>query len=166
MKALFLVLIILHGLIHLLGFVKAFALADVRQLAVGIPRPAGLVWLISAVLFITAAIALGFDSRSWWLPAGFALVFSQILIVLSWSDAKFGTIANVIIVVPVLMAFMENRPTSYRSRYEEDVRLRLTVSHDSLTVTENDLAPLPSRVRQYLRMSGSAGKPRVYNFRA
>jgi hypothetical protein len=166
MKALSLSVIVLHGLIHLLGFVKAFGLADVRQLTIGIPRMTGLFWLITAILFVAAAIVLGFDSRSWWIPAGLALVFSQILIVTSWSDAKFGTVANVIILVPVLIAMMESRPTSFRSRYDEDVRLLLARSHDSSTVTEDDLAHLPSAVQRYVQITGSVGKPRVYNFRA
>ena len=34
-----------HGLIHLMGFTKAFGFADIEQLTQDISRPAGLFWL-------------------------------------------------------------------------------------------------------------------------
>jgi len=47
-KVIFASIITIHGLIHLMGFVKAFQLAEINQLTKAIPKPIGLLWLISA----------------------------------------------------------------------------------------------------------------------
>ena len=41
MRIVFLTLMVIHGLIHLLGFVKGFGLAPVSQLSAPISRPVG-----------------------------------------------------------------------------------------------------------------------------
>ncbi len=45
-------LLVVHGLIHLLGFVKAFELAQVSQLQATITRPVGVLWLVAALLLV------------------------------------------------------------------------------------------------------------------
>jgi hypothetical protein len=40
----------------------------------------------------------------WWIIAVPALVLSQILIIMSWQDAKFGTIANVVILASIILS--------------------------------------------------------------
>jgi hypothetical protein len=45
-------LLLLHGLIHLMGFAKAFGYAELPQLTQPIPREWGLVWLLSGGLVI------------------------------------------------------------------------------------------------------------------
>ena len=42
----------LHGLIHLLGFVKAFDLGEIRELTQPVSRTMGILWLLSASLFV------------------------------------------------------------------------------------------------------------------
>jgi hypothetical protein len=49
----------------LMGFVKAFQLAEVSQLTQNIHKPIGLLWLISTLLFITAA-AIFLLNNDWW----------------------------------------------------------------------------------------------------
>jgi hypothetical protein len=36
-----------------------------------------------------------------------AVTLSQTLIMLSWSDAKIGTVANIIILIPIIMAIAD-----------------------------------------------------------
>ena len=55
MKELFASIVIIHGLIHSMGFLKAFQLAEINQLTQDIPRPIGLLWIISTLLFIAMA---------------------------------------------------------------------------------------------------------------
>jgi hypothetical protein len=61
MKIVFSILIILHGLIHLLGFTKAFNLASVNLLTQNVSKTNGMLWLVAAILFVTTAILYFFE---------------------------------------------------------------------------------------------------------
>lgn len=166
MRFLLVLVVVVHGLIHVMGFAKAFQYADLDALTRPISRPVGLVWLLCAVAFTVAGALVIFEQRAWWWVAALALVLSQTVIVQSWKDAKFGTVANVIILVPVLAAALEARPSSYANRYRAAVREAVSGSGDLRPVTEQELEPLPAPVQQYLRHVGVVGRPRVQNFRA
>jgi len=58
MKILLIMLLVFHGLIHLLGFVKAYGLAPVTQLTRPIRRNAGAFWLAAACLLVGAGVLL------------------------------------------------------------------------------------------------------------
>jgi hypothetical protein len=103
MRFILLVIIIIHGLIHILGFIKAFELAEVNQLTHSISKPVGVFWLITTLLFIFTAVIYFFCKEWWWIACLVAVIISQILIILSWSDAKFGTIANVILLLVIIV---------------------------------------------------------------
>ncbi|MBK6936818.1 MAG: hypothetical protein IPH18_07930 [Chitinophagaceae bacterium] len=47
LRFLFLFLAVVHGLIHLLGFVKAFNISPVQQLTAAIPKVNGVLWLLA-----------------------------------------------------------------------------------------------------------------------
>jgi hypothetical protein len=166
MKILFLILLLVHGLIHLMGFTKAFQLAELSQLTKEISKPAGAFWLLTAILFLGAFALMLLRSETWWICAGIGVICSQVLIILSWTDAKYGTILNVIVIVPVLISFMSALPSSFQNRYRAEVRDRLSVTHQSSLVTESDIQHLPVPVQKYLRYTGAVGKPMVFNFRA
>lgn len=95
---------IFHGLIHLMGFAKAFKLAEIKELTLPISKPAGLIWLLSALIFVVSAALLWGNQDMWWLVAVAGIVLSQILIFMYWRDAKFGTIANGIILLAVIFS--------------------------------------------------------------
>jgi len=57
MTAIFAIVLVLHGLIHLVGFAKAFALADFPQLSQPIAPAFGAFWLLASLLFLAAATA-------------------------------------------------------------------------------------------------------------
>ena len=166
MKIVFLLLIIIHALIHLMGSAKAFKLAQVSRLRQPISKPVGLLWLLAAMLLAAAAILLLFKSTAWWVPAGAGLMLSQFLIVLSWSDAKFGTVANLIILIPAIISGADALPSSFASVYKDEVRRGLAVSATIPTVTEDDLTGLPLCVQKYLRYTGAVGRPQIENFQA
>lgn len=166
LRLLLVLVIALHGLIHLLGFAKAFKFAEVSQLTQEISRPAGLAWLLCALLFAGAGALLVFRQPSWWWVALPALLVSQALVFAFWSDAKFGAIANLIILLPVLAAAAEALPGSYGSRFEAAARVGLARQAETLLVTEADLSHLPAPVQKHLRVAGAVGKPRIRNFRA
>jgi hypothetical protein len=166
MKYLFLFIVIVHGLIHLMGFTKAFNLATLEQLRAPITQPVGLLWLAAALLFLASAVLLLVAPDWWWLPAAGAVVISQGVIIASWSDAKFGTIANLIVLVPVIVGGLGHAPWSFRAQYTRDVAIGLARAPAQIPlVTEADLAHLPPIVQKYLRFAGVIGKPQVWNYR-
>jgi hypothetical protein len=166
MKIALALVLFLHGLIHLLGFVKAFALAPVPQLQGHISRPAGIFWLLAALLLVGSGVLLTFGLEFWWVPAAAGVVLSQILIFTSWRDARFGTLANLILLLPVLSGLLGALPSSYRNQFRADAESRLLTVPVASVLTERDIQHLPSPVQDYLRFTGSVGRPKVLNFRA
>lgn len=162
----FVAVLFLHGAIHLMGFVKAFGLAEVSQLRVPIGRAAGAAWILAALAFVASAVLLVVSSRLWWIAAAPAVILSQTLVIMSWSEAKFGTIPNAVAILPIGLAILDLRPSSLRSIYEKRVTEALRQPAAEAVVTEADLAPLPPLVQTYLRRAGVVGKPRVRDVRA
>ena len=68
-RILFLLFVGLHGLIHCMGPVKAFGLADMEALTQPISRLFGLLWLAAGVLFGVAAVQYARGYEGWWLLA-------------------------------------------------------------------------------------------------
>lgn len=99
MKVVLIILLILHGAIHVMGFVKAFDIVPIKQLNQPISKPFGILWLAVCLLCFIAALLMLVKADEWW-PVGLAAtVMSQILVIRFWKDAKFGTIANMVIAV-------------------------------------------------------------------
>ena len=94
-----------------------------------------------------------------------ALVVSQAVIFTSWSDAKSGTLANILLLAGVAYGYFTQGPTSFRAQFERDVRAGLARPIDAPALTEADLAPLPDPVQRYLRATGMVGQPRIRNYR-
>jgi hypothetical protein len=65
MKIAFAIFVLIHGLIHILGFAKAFHLAEVSQLTQPISRAADLLWPIAAIRFAVSAAFLFFTIDFW-----------------------------------------------------------------------------------------------------
>lgn len=164
MKHLLALLLLAHGLIHLMGFVKAFHFAPISQLQQEISKPAGIFWGIACLLFCATAVFMLQRNEVWWAWGLAAVIVSQVLIVSSWQDAKFGTVANAIVLLAVALGFAASR---YKAAYKRDatVGLTRTASLPVEVLTEKDLAPLPDPVQRYLRYSGAVGQPKVFNFR-
>ncbi len=164
LRYLFLFVLVIHGLIHLMGFFKAYQLAEIEQLTKPISRPAGNVWLLTMVLFLVATILFLVNDRFWPVISIIAILLSQILIFMSWQDAKFGTIANVIILVAAIFATGQmSFERSYRKDAEEGINR--TNLQEKEILTEADLADLPAPVRQYIQLSEAVGQPKVKNFK-
>lgn len=158
----------LHGAIHLLGFVKGLGLAAVPQLQLAISTRAGVAWLAAALLLMGSSVLVFVAPRVWWLVALPGVLLSQLLILGAWQDAKFGTLANVVLLVPLVIVIADLRPSSLRSRFTRDTALLLAAEksmHSPVMVTEADLAPYPQQLQRYLRRAGVVGKPRVQNVR-
>jgi hypothetical protein len=166
MKIFLIFLLSIHGLIHAMGFVKAFHLAELPGLSLPVSKTAGTFWLLASVLFVVTLCLLLIHEEAWWIPASAGIILSQVLIFSAWQDAKYGTAANLIILVPVVISMLNMLPSSYRSRYRTEVQDRLSASYDTSVIREADIDHLPAPVKKYLRYVGAVGKPKVYNFRA
>jgi len=165
MRLIVVVLLIVHGLIHLMGFAKAFGYAELPQLTRSISREMGVAWLTAGLLVLAGAVTMVASPRSFWIIGGIALVVSQAVILSGWSDAKAGTIVNVVLLLAVAHYWFTYGPQSFRAQFEREVSSGLARPLDAPLVTEFDLASLPEPVRRYLSAAGVVGRPRVLNYR-
>lgn len=163
-KTTLITVLVIHGMIHLLGFLKAFKLAEINQLTQNISKPMGIFWLIGLILFIGAAIQLISIQDLWWLTSLAAIIISQVLVFMFWHDAKFGSIANIIIFLSVIAGYGF---WSFENVFNKDVDARLEPNSniEKNLLKEKDIEHLPLPVQKYLRYAGVMNKKKVYNAR-
>ena len=164
MRILFIIILIFHGLIHLMGFVKAFQFAEMNQLQAAISKPMGVLWLIAAILFVVA-IVMFYVSDYWFIPAVTASFVSSALIITAWNDARFGMIPNVVILI---VCFLTVSSFSFKNAYLKDVKTAAKSNSTKISsmLTAEDIQNLPAPVQSYIRLTGSIGKPKVQKFKA
>ncbi len=152
-----------HGLIHLLGFVKAYNLTPIPHFTRSISKTNGILWLIAALLFILTSVLLLITIDYWWILAAISILISQYLIITVWHDARFGAIANVIFLIATVIGY---GTWSYKTQYDVEVNKELeqTFAIADTLLTESDISTLPNLVKKYLRFTGVIGKPKVRNF--
>ena len=164
LKTIFIFITLIHGLIHFLGFSKAFGYGNITQLTKEISKPTGLVWFATAMLFIICIALYLLKKDSWVYFALIAVVLSQILIINNWQDAKFGTIANVIILIVAIIGFFQ---IQFKNEYKNEVKIGIEESKSiqKSILNESEIAYLPAPVQKYIRYTGFLNKPIVNNFR-
>lgn len=160
MRVTFIVIIALHGVIHLFGFLKAFDLSGFNAISQPISRPMGLLWLIAFVLFVVTAFLLAIKLHYWQFTGLAGIVLSQFLIINYWTDAKFGTIVNFIILASILLAYSN---FSFKNMVKGEVEKIFADSkiNSQVILTNGMLKRLPEIVQNWLRNTGSIGKPMV-----
>ena len=160
-RIIFSCVIFLHGLIHLLGFVKEWNLAEVKLSGVFISLPgvlskiAGVLWLIACSLFIASAIAYLLRKDWWWMIAVIAIVISQILIFIYWKDAKFGTVVNVIILIVCIFSY---ESWSFERMVNDEFSSFFPEKIEKRVVTEEMINELPPVVQRWLKRSNISEK--------
>ena len=164
LKYIFAFIMLIHGLIHFMGFAKAYHYGNITQLTKNISKPAGSLWFFMAMLFVVVTILFLLKKESWPYLAIIAAVISQILILTVWHDAKFGTIANVIVILVAVAAIGSQR---FEASFVKDVKLHLqnTNTHRTDLLTEADIQSLPLPVQKYLRYFNVLNKPKVKNIK-
>jgi len=106
MELILIALMFIHGVIHFFGFIKAFRIANISQFTQPITKSQGVFWLLSGAMFVAAAILLSFQHDWWWVVSLTAIVISQYLIISDWHDARFGTLANALILAITVLGFL------------------------------------------------------------
>jgi hypothetical protein len=105
------------------------------------------------------------DSKWWWVPTVLGVVVSQILIFTAWNDAKAGSIANAILLLPIIVTALGVAPGSFSAMYNHDIAVNLNKqSQQPKLLTKADIAHLPSKVQRYLKFVGAVDKPQVWNY--
>jgi len=113
-------------------------------------------WFVGAMLVFAAAVSWHIWPRDFWALGLLAAIVSQLAISSAWPDAKFGTIANVLLLIASTIGFLMYRPTSLHAQFVRDSSARSTSAAN--LVTEADLDPLPEPVKRYLRAVGVCGQ--------
>ncbi|QRM89740.1 hypothetical protein FG167_11055 [Lacinutrix sp. WUR7] len=162
MRIALIILIGIHGIIHLFGFLKAFGISEFNAISQPISKTFGLIWLLTFVIFAITMILLIFQSHFWWLSGFLAVIASQVLIFNYWSDAKFGTIANLIILVSVIIAYSN---FSFKNKIVEERKKLFENSQavSEIVITKETISELPSIVQKWLINSGTIGKSPISN---
>jgi hypothetical protein len=106
MRWIFAAVVVLHGLIHFMGPAKAFGWAELPQLQMPISRTMGLLWGLAGVGLLATAVLHLTGVRGWWGLALVSVVLSQVVILGSWSDARVGTLPNLLILAAVVAALL------------------------------------------------------------
>lgn len=151
MKYLFALLLLVHGSIHLMGFLKAFNLVRIEALELTLGRAADMGWLVATLLFLITLVMLMAGNESWPFIALAGVAVSAVLISFSWSAAKYGLLPNAVVLAAAAMWFGMHRMDV--SNQEELNRLLAAGKHE-YTKLPNKPESLPEPVRKWLRRSG------------
>lgn len=109
-------LLIMHGIAHLPGFLVSWRLADLEELPYrttilagrfdlgdGGIRVVGLLWAMAALAFVATGTATWLRLE-WWTPAALATTaVSSILCLLGWPEARIGLFVNAVFIVFLLI---------------------------------------------------------------
>ena len=163
-KYIFALLILIHGLIHFMGFAKAFGYGNISQLSKDISRSAGFLWVTAALLFTVAAVLFFLTKESWISISIIAVILSQILIITVWKDAKFGSIANIIILLVAIPSFAI---IHFNNMADEEAKVLLagTPNTDKVIITKEMLTGLPPVIEKWLMHTGVIGKQKINTVR-
>lgn len=162
MRIALIILLGIHGLIHTFGFLKAFGIFEFNALQQPISKLSGLFWLLAFLLFTVTLVLFLARSEYWWALGFVGVLASQILLFSHWSDAKFGTIANILILLPVIVAYSNYRFTK-TIKQERGLLFNKSENLSKTNVSAEDIVRLPPIVQKWLASSGVVGKPQVSN---
>lgn len=159
---LFIVLVLLHAALHVLGFMTSRGMGAAQGLKLPVSRSMGSLWLAAAFSFIPALVFKGLGSWFWPFTLVPAIILSQFLVIRFWRDARAGTVPNVLL---LLLALASGFSSLFEQGYRNDVYAQWQEQKADVVLTESDLQGLPLPVQRYIRVTGCVGKPRVHSMR-
>lgn len=166
MRTILTLLCAVHGALHLLGFLKWGRAVHLPELTgrtlVTLTGPAQQVfatgWLLACLLLLGAAGVRVWRPDSFWVLALPGIALSQVLIILSWADARWGTLANVLLLVPALAA-AGHAHFVRQTDAEERALLAAASPTTAAPIRLGDVEQLPPPVRRWLEHAGVVGHP-------
>ncbi len=148
-------LLTLHGLIHLIGFlqnkvrISGFSGKTIFDLSATAQQVFPVIWLMACLMFLASAGFLWRSVAFWpYLTLG-AVILSQFLVVLYWPEAKAGTIANILLAFGAVFALGFAR----MEQQKEDAIEALQAENQVLSlphIERSDLDGLPDPVQTWL----------------
>lgn len=158
MRILFAIVLGLHAFIHFLGTAKAFRPQLASQLSRDISKTEGIFWFLDAILLLLSLVFLLLKKDLWPFLAIAGALLSQFLISLNWSDAKYGTLVNLLIMAVSLPAVAEGR-------FQEMVASEVAVLEKDAKTTGvpemRKMEELPEIVQKWLKTTGAADHPGI-----
>ncbi len=145
--------LIVHGFIHFSGYKgrgptyksggRRFSKAVVR-----------LLWLLAGTAFMAAGVLAALHSY-WWVGGLVAILLSMLLVVTRWKDARYGTIVNALLLIPLAANFADWR---FERNAMEEVRTMMSLLRKgNRIISKHDIAQLPAPVQKWLTNSGTVG---------
>jgi uncharacterized membrane protein (DUF485 family) len=161
-------ILVIHGIIHSIGLVRDFGSGKRGSLNEPLLTPfvtnsnkfIGSLWLLTLIFFVFAAIFFLLKKEWWYHVAIPAVACSQFLIILNWQDAKFGTIANAIIVTVIVISVASN---NFDRMVSKELKLLLSncPRFQPKIVTLEMLDKLPAGVQSWLKHASVVGKESI-----
>ena len=162
MKIIFIVLLFIHALIHLMGFLKAFQYYKIEQLTQNISKPIGLFWLFVAILFLASIILYIYKSPLWFYICTIGIIISQILIIIYWKDAKYGTVINLITLLVCVQAYGNYRfNTMVEKEFKEVIKKKGI--EKSIIIKDSNTNQIPEIVEKWIKKSGATNQINITN---
>jgi hypothetical protein len=156
MRTVLTIIIGIHGIIHLFGFLKAFDIVKFEAISEPISKSYGIVWLLAFILLSAALVLIVFRKDYWWVVGIVGVVLSQFIISVYWKDAQFGTLLNFYILVAIIIAFSSSN--FKKLVYTERIRM---LSEQALPqeekITGKNITHLPDIVQKWLKHIGVLG---------
>ena len=147
MKIFFLVVLFFHGLLHFIGVSKALRPASIPAISDSFSKSEGFLWFTAAILLVGASVACAVRKEWWPIVAIAGVVISQIVIGLSWQEAKYGSLANLII---LLVSFNFLSQQRFNSSVNKEV-----AAVENTQQNESFASSLPPVVQNWLEKSGA-----------
>ena len=155
--------ILIHGLIHLVGFLKAFGYGNIQHFTKDISKSIGIFWLLITLVFILTEVLLLSRKETWWMVAIPAVLASQFLIIMYWKDAKYGTIFNVLVLLVAIIAYAE---WNFNKKLKKEVTILLGSATMHPSVINHEMTrDLPVVVKKWMHHSAVIGKQAIHTVR-
>ena len=147
----------LHGCIHFMGFMKAFGLSQIKELKMEINRISGVFWLLCGIAFLILILLKIYDFEYFWLVLVASTLISQILIVIYWRDARYGTLVNLILLLIGIAGYFE---WQFQKNISQEIKENIGTTYEkSPVISSSQLESLPPFAKKWLSGAGILDKP-------
>lgn len=151
MKILFLIILIIHSLIHLIGFLKGFNIANISNLKMEIKKFYAFNWLLTSIFFLISVLLIILDINYWQILLLVSIILSQLLVIKYWRDAKYGTIINVVAILVILPSLANLNFENQIQKEIDELKLQTNIYNDN--IKKQDLKKLPLIVQKWINRS-------------